>query len=182
MLQGIVKAQLEAPTPIQAQAIPILLAGRDTIAIARTGSGKTLAYVWPLLMHVLAQRRRPEGAGPAALVMAPTRELTEQIVVETKRFAKPLGLVCAGVYGGASKYQQSQWLKAGVDVVVGTPGRLIDMVKMKALVTGRLSFVVRTRLFADSPAPSQSLTSPPFFYLRSLAGAGRGGQNAGHGL
>ena len=120
------KAGYEAPTAIQAQALPALLSGRDVLGLAQTGSGKTLAYVLPLVRHAIEQRELASGDGPIGLILAPTRELATQIYGEAKRFSKPLGMKCALLTGGSSKWEQSKALRAGAELVVATPGRLID--------------------------------------------------------
>ncbi|KFM26401.1 DEAD-box ATP-dependent RNA helicase 42 [Auxenochlorella protothecoides] len=117
----------EAPLPIQAQALPAIMSGRDTIGIAKTGSGKTLAYVLPLLRHVKDQPPLALGEGPIALVMAPTRELVSQITREVRRFGKPLGVRATAVYGGSGVANQISELKRGSEAVVCTPGRMIDI-------------------------------------------------------
>lgn len=87
LIEKIVKQKYEKPTPIQAQALPCVLSGRDTIGVAKTGSGKTLAYVWPMLFHVLDQREVEKKEGPIALVLVPARELGQQIFMEVKKYA-----------------------------------------------------------------------------------------------
>ena len=139
---AIQKQNFERPTPIQAQAIPIIAAGFDVIGIAKTGSGKTLAFGWPLLLHVMAQRRVARGEGPIALVLEPTRELAEQTHREIRRFAKTLDLRVVAVVGGGAKWEQTKLLKRGAEVVVATPGRLIDMIKAKALNLRRTTLLV----------------------------------------
>jgi len=84
-LAAIAKAGYSTPTPIQAQAVPVLMSGRDALGLAETGSGKTLAYGWPLLVHCLAQREIAQGEGPIALVLAPTRELVIQVYKSIKK-------------------------------------------------------------------------------------------------
>ena len=139
---AIEKQGFTTPTPIQAQAIPIVLAGHDVIGIAKTGSGKTLAFGWPLLVHVMAQRVVARGEGPVAAVLEPTRELAEQTYREIKRFAKILGARCTAISGGMSKWEQTKALKSGTEIIVATPGRLIDLVKAKALNLHRITFLV----------------------------------------
>jgi ATP-dependent RNA helicase DDX46/PRP5 len=95
------KKQYKQPFPIQCQALPVLMKGRDTIGIAETGSGKTLAYILPLLRHIMDQPSLVEGDGPIALIIAPTRELAHQINAECKVFCKSLNLNSICVYGGA---------------------------------------------------------------------------------
>uniref|UniRef100_A0A7S3GI67 RNA helicase n=1 Tax=Palpitomonas bilix TaxID=652834 RepID=A0A7S3GI67_9EUKA len=136
------KANYTHPTPIQAQAIPIALSGRDLIGIAKTGSGKTLAFTLPMLVHIMDQRHIRRGEGPIGIVLAPTRELAQQIYSEVKRFAKGFGLLVAAVFGGYAKGDQFKALREGVDIVVATPGRMIDMLKMKACTLWRTTFVV----------------------------------------
>ncbi len=114
----------EAPTPIQAEAIPVALAGRDLIGRARTGSGKTLAFGLPLL-----QRIPREGVPPKALVIAPTRELALQVTQALKEVAKQLSIRILTVYGGTPYPPQLKALARGVGVVVGTPGRLRDLLE-----------------------------------------------------
>lgn len=127
LIKAIIRAEYTTPTPIQAQAVPCALLGRDVLGIAQTGnlllllllynffilllylgSGKTAAFLWPLLIHVSTQPPVEEGQGPIALILAPTRELAIQIYNEAKRFARiyNLRIVCA--YGGGSKWEQSQ--------------------------------------------------------------------------
>jgi ATP-dependent RNA helicase DDX46/PRP5 len=127
ILEVIIKKGFRDLFPIQAQAIPAIMAGKDVIAIAETGSGKTLAYVLPMLRHVLDQRPLEDGEGPIALVMAPTRELAHQIFLDIKTFTKVLGLSCVCVYGGAGMGTQLSDLKKGSEIVVCTPGRMIDV-------------------------------------------------------
>ncbi|KAI3402834.2 PRP5 [Candida oxycetoniae] len=115
------------PSPIQSQAIPIILSGRDMIGVAKTGSGKTLAYVIPMLRHVQDRQILNSGDGPTALVLSPTRELALQIEQEVTRFKRNLNFKVCCCYGGANIESQITELKRGVDVIVATPGRLIDL-------------------------------------------------------
>jgi ATP-dependent RNA helicase DDX46/PRP5 len=121
------KHGFNAPTPIQAQAIPAIMAGRNVIGIAKTGSGKTLAYVLPSLRHFLDQRPLEVGDGPMGMVMAPTRELALQIHAEYRKYSKATGIRSVCIYGGAEIAAQIGELKRGVEVVVCTPGRMIDV-------------------------------------------------------
>ena len=126
------KMGLERPTPVQACAAPVLLAGRDVLALAKTGSGKTIAYLLPALAHCAARAEYAvRGYGPLALVLAPTRELVSQIVVAARKLGKPRGARCVAVLGGADKTEQIRELRAGSHLVVGTPGRLIDLCRAK---------------------------------------------------
>jgi len=120
---GIRSAGYAEPTPIQQQAIPPILAGRDLIGIAQTGTGKTAAFMLPIL-HRLATR---PGRGVRALVLAPTRELAEQTHQATREFGARTGLRSLTIYGGVGKKAQVDGLRRGVDVVVACPGRLLDL-------------------------------------------------------
>jgi ATP-dependent RNA helicase RhlE len=116
----------EQPTPIQAQAIPHVLAGRDLLGIAQTGTGKTAAFALPIL-HQLAENRKPAPRrGCRVLVLSPTRELASQIAESFRTYGKHLGVTVAVVFGGAKYGPQVRALAAGVDILVATPGRLID--------------------------------------------------------
>ncbi|KAG4987388.1 hypothetical protein AAZX31_11G012000 [Glycine max] len=127
ILETIKKMNFEKPMPIQAQALPVIMSGRDCIGIAKTGSGKTLAFVLPMLRHIKDQPPVVAGDGPIGLIMAPTRELVQQIHSDIKKFAKVLGLRCVPVYGGSGVAQQISELKRGAEIVVCTPGRMIDI-------------------------------------------------------
>ncbi|KAJ3108593.1 hypothetical protein HDU96_007482, partial [Phlyctochytrium bullatum] len=144
LLSLISRQGFSSPTGIQRQAIPAALSGRDLIGIAATGSGKTAAFVWPMLTHIMDQPELEKGDGPIGLVLAPTRELAQQIHLEAKKYGKAYGLRAAVVFGGASKGQQFQELRStgGVEILVATPGRLIDLIKMKATNLRRVSFLV----------------------------------------
>ena len=127
ILETIKKLNYEKPMTIQAQALPIIMSGRDCIGIAKTGSGKTLAFVLPMLRHIKDQPPVEAGEGPIGLVMAPTRELVQQIHSDIKKFAKALSIRCVPVYGGSGVAQQISELKRGTEIVVCTPGRMIDI-------------------------------------------------------
>lgn len=117
----------EKPTPIQAQAIPAIMAGNDMIGIAKTGSGKTLAFLLPMFRHIMAQRPLEYGDGPIAVIMTPTRELALQIHRECHKFARKNELKSCCVYGGTGISEQIAELKRGAEIIVCTPGRMIDM-------------------------------------------------------
>merc|ERR1719361_87829 len=131
-----------SPTPVQSQGWPMALTGRDIVCIAETGSGKTLGFILPGLVHINAQPATKSGDGPIALVVAPTRELACQIEVETTRFAQPLGLTMCCVYGGAPKHPQLQKLRGGVDMIIATPGRLLDFIERRDTNLDRTTFVI----------------------------------------
>uniref|UniRef100_A0ACD5ZKK1 Uncharacterized protein n=1 Tax=Avena sativa TaxID=4498 RepID=A0ACD5ZKK1_AVESA len=127
LLDTIKKLGFEKPMPIQAQALPVIMSGRDCIGVAKTGSGKTLAFVLPMLRHVKDQPPVVPGDGPIGLIMAPTRELVVQIYSDIKKFSKALGINCVPIYGGSGVAQQISELKRGAEIVVCTPGRMIDI-------------------------------------------------------
>lgn len=142
LMKAISKQAYEKPTTIQCQALPIVLSGRDIIGIAKTGSGKTAAFILPMIVHIMDQPELAKEEGPIGVVCAPTRELAHQIFLEAKKFSKSYGIRVSAVYGGMSKLEQFKELKAGCEIVVATPGRLIDMIKMKALTMQRATYLV----------------------------------------
>lgn len=121
------KLNYDKPTPIQTQAIPAIMSGRDLIGIAKTGSGKTLAFMLPMFRHILDQPPLEETDGPIAIIMTPTRELCMQIGKDIKKFTKSLNLHAVCVYGGTGISEQIAELKRGAEIIVCTPGRMIDM-------------------------------------------------------
>jgi ATP-dependent RNA helicase DeaD len=131
LLRALVALGYEEPTPIQRQAIPPLLEGRDVFAQAATGTGKTAAFALPILQSIATEP--VEGAGPVALILVPTRELAMQLAEAVHRYGKELKVRVLPIYGGASMEAQLRALKRGVDVVVATPGRAVDHVNRKTL-------------------------------------------------
>ncbi|XP_078509397.1 putative ATP-dependent RNA helicase DDX46 isoform X2 [Lissotriton helveticus] len=127
ILASLKKQAYEKPTPIQAQAIPAIMSGRDLIGIAKTGSGKTIAFLLPMFRHIMDQRPLEEAEGPIAVIMTPTRELALQITKECKKISKTVGLRVVCVYGGTGISEQIAELKRGAEIIVCTPGRMIDM-------------------------------------------------------
>lgn len=117
----------EMPTPIQSQTTPAIMSGRDVIGVAKTGSGKTVAFLLPMFRHIKDQRPLENMEGPIGLIMAPTRELAVQIHRECKPYLKVLGLRAACCYGGAPIKDQIAELKKGAEIIVATPGRLVDL-------------------------------------------------------
>ncbi len=120
------------PTPIQAKAIPVALAGRDILGSAQTGTGKTAAFALPILHKLMTapvDKTRRGPVLPRALILAPTRELAQQILESFGTYGKDTGLRGTAVYGGMSMFHQIRALKSGVDVLVATPGRLIDLLE-----------------------------------------------------
>jgi ATP-dependent RNA helicase RhlE len=120
----------EQPTPVQLRAIPPALEGRDVLGVAQTGTGKTMAFLLPSMQQIL---RDGQAKGPAMLVLAPTRELALQIAEEARRLSQYTHLRIAAVYGGAPLPKQAQALRQGVDLVVATPGRLMDHLQRRNL-------------------------------------------------
>ena len=130
-------------TTVQAQSIPVALAGRDLLVTSHTGSGKTLAYILPLVVHVLDQPHIvPNKDGPIAIVLTPTRELAKQVHLVAKKVMHVVGGKVCAVTGGTGTYEMSKELKKGCELIVSTPGRFIDMVKRKATNCQRITFCV----------------------------------------
>jgi ATP-dependent RNA helicase DDX46/PRP5 len=126
-LEVIRKLGYERPTAIQMQAIPAIMSGRDVIGVAKTGSGKTIAFLLPMFRHIRDQRPLEGSDGPIGLIMTPTRELATQIHKECKPFLKAMNLRAVCAYGGAPIKDQIADLKRGTEVIVCTPGRMIDL-------------------------------------------------------
>ncbi|KAH7171118.1 Pre-mRNA-processing ATP-dependent RNA helicase PRP5 [Dactylonectria macrodidyma] len=135
----------EKPTPIQMQAVPAIMSGRDVVGVAKTGSGKTVAFLLPMFRHIKDQSPLKDADGPIGLIMTPTRELATQIHRDCKPFLKMMGLRSVCAYGGAPIREQIAELKRGAEVVVCTPGRMIDLLAAnQGRVTNlkRVSYVV----------------------------------------
>ena len=126
------KLGFEGTTSIQAQAIPAIMSGRDVIGVAKTGSGKTMAFLIPMFRHIKDQRPLTSMEGPIGLIMAPTRELATQIHKDCKPFLKALNLRAVCAYGGAPIKDQIADLKRGAEIIVCTPGRMIDLLAANA--------------------------------------------------
>ncbi|WP_431268775.1 DEAD/DEAH box helicase [Dankookia sp. P2] len=126
LLRALDEAGYTTPTPIQAQAIPTVLSGRDLLGIAQTGTGKTAAFALPILHRLNEKGGRPPRGGCRALVLSPTRELSSQIADSFKAYGAHLGLSVAIVFGGVPHGPQRRALAGGVDIIVATPGRLQD--------------------------------------------------------
>ena len=145
LLRAVVDAGYTAMTPIQAKAIPIVLAGRDVMGAAQTGTGKTAAFTLPLLQKML--RHENASMSPArhpvrALVLAPTRELADQVANNVKTYAKHTNLRSTVVFGGIDMKPQTLVLKGGVEVLIATPGRLLDHIEAKNAVLNQVEYVV----------------------------------------
>jgi len=178
VLKAVTDAGYDTPTPIQAQAIPVALSGRDVLGIAQTGTGKTAAFTLPMIDRLAAGRAKARM--PRALVVAPTRELADQVSASFEKYAKGRSLSWALLIGGVSFADQERKLDRGVDVLIATPGRLLDHFERgKLLMTGVQIMVVDEadrmldmgfipdleRIFKLTPAAKQTLffsaTMPP---------------------
>lgn len=142
LLKAIEEAGYTEPTPIQTAAIPQILAGHDLIGIAQTGTGKTAAFTLPMLMKLEGVIGQNAPRGIKTLIVAPTRELVVQIEENVRAYAKHIPLRIATVYGGVSERPQIQALRQGVDVVIATPGRLLDLMQQGHVNFNGLVFLV----------------------------------------
>ena len=140
LLRALEKIGYVRPTPIQEQSIPALLAGQDLLGIAQTGTGKTAAFSLPLLQILADSKRTPKA--PGALILAPTRELAIQIFEELKAFGSSMTLRSACIFGGVGQNPQIKLLRQGVDILVATPGRLLDLANQKHLQLSNVSLLV----------------------------------------
>jgi ATP-dependent RNA helicase RhlE len=127
LLTNLEQAGYEIPTPIQAQTIPLLIEGHDLLGIAQTGTGKTAAFSLPILQYLDKHRLRPKPKEPRVLILSPTRELSSQINDQIVKYGKGLNLKSAVIFGGVGQQKQVDALRAGLDVLVATPGRLLDL-------------------------------------------------------
>ena len=133
------------PSAVQRAAIPIALQSRDLIGVAVTGSGKTAAFLLPLLVYISELPILNEGTkndGPYAIILAPTRELAQQIEIEARKFATPLGFTCVSIVGGHSLEEQAYNLRDGAEIIIATPGRLVDCIERRVLVLGQCCYVI----------------------------------------
>jgi ATP-dependent RNA helicase DDX23/PRP28 len=135
------------PSPIQRAAIPIALQNRDLIGVAVTGSGKTAAFLLPLLVYISELPRLDEfewrrNDGPYAIILAPTRELAQQIEMEAKKFTVPLGFNVVSIVGGHSLEEQAYSLRNGAEIIIATPGRLVDCIERRMLVLSQCCYVI----------------------------------------
>lgn len=132
VMEVLKRSKYLSPTPIQAQAIPAIMSGRDVIGIAKTGCGKTLSFLLPMFRHILDQPKLEKGDGPIAVVITPTRELATQICDDASKFTRALGLRVMAVYGGPNISEQIGMLKPGAEIVVCTPGRMIEILTVNS--------------------------------------------------
>src|SRR2546430_6798232 len=142
ILKAVQEAGYTEPTPIQAAAIPQVLAGHDLIGIAQTGTGKTAAFVLPILAKLAALGGSGQRRVVRALVVAPTRELVVQIDENVRAYARHLPLRVATVFGGVGERPQIDALRSGVDIVIATPGRLLDLMGRRVADFSALQFLV----------------------------------------
>ena len=133
IVRAIAQSGYTTPTPIQAQAIPVVMGGRDLVGIAQTGTGKTASFALPILHHLATNRRRAAPKSCRVLVLSPTRELSSQILDSFRTYGRHLGISSDLVIGGVSQGRQVRALAPGLDVLVATPGRLMDLNRCGAL-------------------------------------------------
>ncbi|AMN41818.1 DEAD/DEAH box helicase [Rhodoplanes sp. Z2-YC6860] len=142
ILRSLIEEGYVTPTPIQAQTIPLLLAKRDVIGIAQTGTGKTAAFALPIIHHLAANRVRPQPKTCRVLVLSPTRELSGQILDSFRTYGRHLRLHTSLAIGGVNMGPQVRQLAHGTDVLVATPGRLLDLAKSRAIILDKVEFFV----------------------------------------
>ena len=188
LLHALVALGYKVPTPVQVQALPVVLGGRDLLAAAQTGTGKTAAFALPLLQRLAGEAAPVAGNSVRALVLVPTRELAEQVCASIRAYGQYLPLRIGAVYGGVGIDPQVMQLRKGIDVVVATPGRLLDLYRQNALNFGQVRMLVLDEadrmldlgfsrelaaLFAALPPRRQTLLFSATFAdaIRDLAGA-----------
>jgi ATP-dependent RNA helicase RhlE len=132
----------EKPTPIQAQAIPLLLKGHDLLGIAQTGTGKTAAFSLPILQYLFEKKKRPAAKTPRCLILTPTRELAIQIQQSVETYGKHLNLKSYAIFGGVGQNPQVRALQSGLDILIATPGRLLDLYNQRFLNLKQLEIFV----------------------------------------
>ncbi|RDW77153.1 pre-mRNA-splicing ATP-dependent RNA helicase PRP28 [Coleophoma cylindrospora] len=145
LLDVVAQVGYDEPSAVQRAAIPIALQARDLIGVAVTGSGKTAAFLLPLLVYISELpplNEYTKNDGPYAIILAPTRELAQQIEVEAKKFATPLNFTCVSIVGGHSLEEQAYNLRNGAEIVIATPGRLVDCIERRVLVLGQCCYII----------------------------------------
>lgn len=142
IITALTEMGIDKPTPIQEKAIPIAMQGRDVVGLAQTGTGKTAAFGLPLAERLMGHGKRPEQKSARSLILAPTRELVNQIAVNLKKFVGKTHLRVTSVVGGSSINIQIRDLNRGTDILVATPGRLLDLEKRNAIRLDKCEFLV----------------------------------------
>ncbi|KAH8854311.1 putative ATP-dependent RNA helicase DDX17 [Schistosoma japonicum] len=142
IMSVIKKSKWDSPTPIQCQGWPVALSGRDLVGIAQTGSGKTASFLLPAIVHAKAQPSLKRGDGPIVLVLVPTRELAQQVEKVAEDFCYSAGFKSACLYGGASRTSQGEALGQSPEVVIATPGRLLDFLESRHTNLRRCTYLV----------------------------------------
>ena len=142
LLDALAAKNYAVPTPIQAQAIPTVLSGRDLLGIAQTGTGKTAAFVLPALDRLAADRRAPVPGRVRMLVLAPTRELAAQIAASARTYGVNMRMNIGTVFGGVPNHKSVREVARGLDILVATPGRLLDLVDQRAVDLSQLEILV----------------------------------------
>jgi ATP-dependent RNA helicase RhlE len=142
LLRALEARKFLTPTPIQADSIPALIAGKDLLGIAQTGSGKTAAFTLPMLQHLAAHHIRPAPFVTRALILAPTRELALQIDETVRVLSMHLRMRTVVIIGGASRYKQVEAMRRGAEIVIGTPGRVCDLMQTRELQLGTVTRIV----------------------------------------
>jgi ATP-dependent RNA helicase RhlE len=142
ILRALASREHVTPTPIQAQAIPYILNGEDLLGIAQTGTGKTAAFALPILHELNKEQARSKYRDPRALILAPTRELAIQIADEFHLYGRQLALRQAVIFGGVSQHTQTKNLRRGVDIIIATPGRLLDLMEQGHVVLDEIEHFV----------------------------------------
>src|SRR6188474_455241 len=137
ILQALELKGYDAPTPIQEQAIPTVLEGRDLLGIAQTGTGKTAAFMLPSIDRLVAANKRPKPRTCRMLVLAPTRELAGQIAESAREYGRFSHLKVVTVFGGTSVNKNRQDVARGVDILIATPGRLVDLCEQRRSISRR---------------------------------------------
>jgi ATP-dependent RNA helicase RhlE len=142
LLRAVSDKGYDTPSPIQAQAIPAVLSGRDVLAGAQTGTGKTAGFVLPILQRLVADANHGTNRAPRALVLTPTRELAAQVADSARTYGKHLQLRTFQVFGGVSINPQISALRSGCDILVATPGRLLDLAQQRAVDLSKIQVLV----------------------------------------
>jgi len=142
LLRALQQEGYTTPTPIQAQAIPHVLEGRDLLGIAQTGTGKTASFALPILQRLALDPRTPEPKTPRALILSPTRELAAQIADSFRAYSRYMNVTITTIFGGVSEHPQKQNMARGIDVLVATPGRLRDLVAQRAVELAKTEIFV----------------------------------------